>query len=53
MCFMRDRHVLYHILVWFWIGGGGGVGGEEKVAVFCLFFLLVLVHLKWPRTMLR
>ena len=24
---MRDRHVLYHILMWFWIGGGGGGGG--------------------------
>ena len=23
---MRDRHVLYHILMWFWIGGGGGEG---------------------------
>ena len=22
MCFMRDRHVLYLILMWFWIGGG-------------------------------
>ena len=41
---MRDRHVLYHILMWFWMGGGGG--GEEKVAVFRLFSLLVLVHLK-------
>ena len=44
MCFMRDRHVLYHILMWFWIEGGGR--GEEKVAVLRLFFLLVLVHLK-------
>ena len=46
MCFMRDRHVLYHILMWFWMGGRGAGGGEEKVAVFRLFFLLVLVHLK-------
>ena len=42
---MRDRDVLYHILMWFWMGGRGG-GGEEKVAVFRLFSLLVLVHLK-------
>ena len=30
MCFMRDRHVLYHILMWFWMGGGGGGGGRGE-----------------------
>ena len=23
MCFMRDRHVLYHIIMCLWIKGGG------------------------------
>ena len=32
MCFMRDRHVLYHILVWFWMRGGGG--GESCSILF-------------------
>ena len=39
MCFMRDRHVLYHILMWFWIGGGrgGGRGGRESCSIPFVF----------------
>ena len=31
MCFMRDRHVLYHIIMCLWIKG---VGKGREVAVF-------------------
>ena len=37
MCFMRDRHALYHILMWFWIGGGGGRGGGESCSIPFVF----------------
>ena len=31
---MRDRHVLYHILMWFWMGGRGGRGGKSSSIPF-------------------
>ena len=36
---MRDRHVLYHILMWFWMGGGGGggEGGGESCSIPFIF----------------
>ena len=36
---MRDRYVVYHILMWFWMGGGGGGGrrGEESCSIPFVF----------------
>ena len=34
MCFMRDRHVLYHIIMCLWIKGVGEGRGGGEVAVF-------------------